>query len=446
MSEPDRSMEMKNVAEQTLARARKSGAQAAAVNAYRQRGVDLDWRDGKLEKVTEAVSKKLDVELFVDGRYALVSTSDLRPAALDKFIADAVTLTRALAPDPNRVLPDPELYAGQSTADLEIDDPRHPTITPEARQDIVRAIEAAARASDGKEHILSTNARYGDALTELVRVASNGFSGAQRDTNFYSSCNVSVQDPDGRKPEFGWYSSARFLDELDPTARVGERATRGAVGRIGSKKGKSAVMPVVVDNRAGGRLVGFLLAATMGRQVQQKQSFLDGKMGQAIGATRLHVSDNPLRRRGLASTRFDSEGMTARPRPIFDGGKLRTYFLGTYYARKLKLAPTTQRWTNLEWQLGEHSQAELIAQAKSGVYITSFLGGNSNSTTGDFSLGFQGYAIRDGKLAESLSEMNLSGNHLEFWKRLAALGNDPFESSSMRTPTLLFDGAQVAGV
>jgi PmbA protein len=438
--------EIKLVAEQTIARAKKAGAQAAAVNAMRQRGVDLDWRDGKLEKVTEAVSKKLEVELFVDGRYAQVSTSDLRPAALDKFINDAVALTRTLAPDPDRALPDPELYAGQSSADLQIDDPRHPEITPEARQDIVRAIEAAARATDGKEHILSTDARYGDSASDLVRVASNGFVGAQRDTYFYCSADVSVQDPDGRKPEFGWFSQARHLDELDAPAKVGERATRGAVGRIGSKKGKSAVMPVVIDNRAGGRLVGFLLQAAMGRRVQQKQSFLDGKVGQPIGAARLQVIDNPLRPRGLASTRFDQEGMTAKARPIFDGGKLRTLFLDTYYARKLKLAPTTMRWSNLEWQGGVHSQAELIAQAKSGVFITSFLGGNSNSTTGDFSLGFQGYAIRDGKLAESLSEMNLSGNHLETWKRLAALGNDPFESSAMRTPTLVFEGVQVAGV
>ena len=40
---------------------------------------------------------------------------------------------------------------------------------------------------------------------------------------------------------------------------------------------------------------------------------------------------------------------------------------------------------------------------------------------------------------------SLSGNHLELWKHLAAVGNDPFVASSMRTPTLVFDGVQVAG-
>ena len=42
--------------------------------------------------------------------------------------------------------------------------------------------------------------------------------------------------------------------------------------------------------------------------------------------------------------------------------------------------------------------------------------------------------------------MNLSGNHLEFWKKLVAVGNDPFPYSAMRTPTLVFENVSVAGV
>lgn len=41
--------------------------------------------------------------------------------------------------------------------------------------------------------------------------------------------------------------------------------------------------------------------------------------------------------------------------------------------------------------------------------------------------------------------MNLAGNHLEFWKRLIELGNDPFLSSSNRRPSLRFDKVQFSG-
>jgi PmbA protein len=77
--------------------------------------------------------------------------------------------------------------------------------------------------------------------------------------------------------------------------------------------------------------------------------------------------------------------------------------------------------------------------------VTGFLGGNSNSTTGDFSLGVRGFAVRQGQIAEPIGEMNVSGNHLALWKQLAAVGDDPYPYSTLRTPTLVFEGVQLAG-
>ncbi len=57
----------------------------------------------------------------------------------------------------------------------------------------------------------------------------------------------------------------------------------------------------------------------------------------------------------------------------------------------------------------------------------------------------RGFRIRGGKIAEPVGEMNVSGNQVELWKRLAAVGNDPYRYSSMRTPTLVFEGVQFAG-
>ena len=102
--------------------------------------------------------------------------------------------------------------------------------------------------------------------------------------------------------------------------------------------------------------------------------------------------------------------------------------------------------SNLSWQLGAKSQQQLLADVKDGLLITGFIGGNANAGTGDFSLGFVGFHVRNGAIAEPVSEMNLSGNNLEFWKKLKAVGNDPFAYCSLRTPTLVFEGVSVAGV
>ncbi len=78
--------------------------------------------------------------------------------------------------------------------------------------------------------------------------------------------------------------------------------------------------------------------------------------------------------------------------------------------------------------------------------VTGFLGGNSNPTTGDYSYGIKGFRIRGGQRAEPVGEMNIAGNLGDLLKKLAAVGNDPWPYSSLRTPTLVFEGIQFAGV
>src|SRR5512141_2350126 len=101
-----------DIARRAAELALRHGAAEAAAGAYRARHVEVSWRDGKLEKVTEATTRGLGLDLYVGGRYASVSTSDLRPEALERFVADAVALARTLSPDPHRRLPEPAQYAG----------------------------------------------------------------------------------------------------------------------------------------------------------------------------------------------------------------------------------------------------------------------------------------------------------------------------------------------
>jgi predicted Zn-dependent protease len=42
--------------------------------------------------------------------------------------------------------------------------------------------------------------------------------------------------------------------------------------------------------------------------------------------------------------------------------------------------------------------------------------------------------------------MNISGNILDFWKQLDETGNDPYQYSSIQSPTLRFRDVQLSGV
>jgi PmbA protein len=396
--------------------------------------------------VSEATTRALGLELYVDGRYASVATSDLRPEAVTRFIEDAISMTRALTPDPYRQLPDPALYQGQSDIDLEMEDPSYGTLDAQRRRALAEAAEVGARSVKGAEAILSVTTSFGDSQAEGWRIHSNGFEGSRRATDFWLGAEVSVKDPDGRRPEDWDAGGGRHLSALPAPEAVGRGAAERALSRIGSKKGDSAVVTMAVESRAASRLVGFLLGPLTASALQQRRSYLDGKLGQPIASAVLDLADDPLVPRGLGSRRFDGEGLAAKRLPLFEGGVLRNYYVDTYYGRKLGMAPTTRGMSNLDWRYGTESLEALLARIGEGIFVTGFLGGNSNGTTGDFSLGAQGFRIRGGKLAEPLGEMNVSGNHLELWPRLQAIGNDPYPYSASRTPALVFENVQFAGL
>ncbi len=423
----------------------KKGASEAAAGGWQARHVEVAWRDGKIEKVSEATTRGLGLDLYVEGRYASVSTSDLRTEALDRFIEDSVALARNLAPDPHRRLPEPALYAGQAQLDLELEDPSHGRLDSAARRRIAEELEVAARAVPGAERILSVTTGVSDTRAESALVHTNGFEGTKRGTDFWISAEVTVRDDDGRRPEESAASGGRFRAELEAPADVGRRAGERALARLGTVKGGSAVMAMAVDARSAGRIVASILGPLGAASIQQKRSFLEGKIGAAIGSPLLDVKDDPLVVRGLGSRLYDGEGIAARPFRVFEGGVVRTYYIDTYYGRKLGIPPTTARTSNLTWKLGSRSQEDLLRDLGEGILVTGFLGGNSNGTTGDFSLGVRGFRVRGGRLAEPVGEMNVSGNHLELWHRLVAVGDDPYRYSAMRTPTLVFDGVQFAG-
>jgi PmbA protein len=438
--------DMMDIAWRCVKTALAKGAHEAGARVGRNRDVTVEWRDGRVDRINEATRRGVQLKLYVDGRYSVASSSDLRPEALERFIADSVANTRVLAVDPNRALPDPELYAGQAKKDLQLVDPRYDSVTPEKRREVASAAEAAARGVEGAERILSVTSAFNDTRSEAVRVHSNGFEGEEETTTFAAWTEVAVKDDDDRRPSDYAYGLVRHLDALPAAAAIGQEATKRALARVGSTKVESARYTMVLDARAAQRLVGAFAGALSGAALQQKRSFLEGKVGAEVASPLVDVVDNPLVARGLGSRLFDGEGIAARPLPLLEKGVLRNFYIDTYYGKKLKMAPTTGGSSNLQWAQGTRSQEQLLADVGDAILVTGFLGGNSNDTTGDFSFGVQGFHVKGGQVAEPINEMNISGNHLEIWKRVAAVGNDPYPYSSLYTPTLVFEGVEFAGL
>ena len=121
------------------------------------------------------------------------------------------------------------------------------------------------------------------------------------------------------------------------------------------------------------------------------------------------------------------------------------FFVDTYYGRKLGWEPTTGSATNVLFDYGDYDLDGVLNAVGEGIYVNSWLGGNADMTTGDYSFGVRGHVIRDGVLAEPISEMNVTGNYADLLQRLTMLGNDPVPWASFRCPTLVFEDIHFSG-
>lgn len=422
----------------------KHGADDSSVTISKQRNVEIQHRDGKLEKIQESTSNSLDINIYANNRYTGHSTCDLKKISLEKFIREAVAMTKYLSEDKYRKLPDPELYKGVKDIDLQIVDPAYSSLSSEKRIEIAREIEETAHAVSDK--VISATAGCGDSFTESVQVHSNGFMGERISTSFYAGAEATVEGAEGKRPEDWYYASCRHFNQLPSAEFLGTQAGERAMKKIGQEKVESAKIIMLVENRAASRLFYAMRAPLSGRALQQKASFLEGKLNQKIASEKLTIIDDPFIKKALGSRLFDGEGIAAKVMPVIEKGVLKNYFIDTYYGRKLEMSPTTGSASNTIFELGSQSMEEMVKQIGKGILITSFLGGNSNSTTGDFSFGIQGFLIENGQIVKPVNEMNISGNLAEFWNMLVAVGNDPYPYSSMQMPSLMFDGIQFSGI
>jgi len=446
--------ELKNIAGQVLDLAKGAGAEAAAVKASHSRFTDVALRDGAPDKASASTRQGLSLRLFLKGRYAVHVTSDLRPQALKDFVSGAAALTMALEPDPQRGLPDPARYPTGPPPELDLFDPELSRATAEQWASLASHMEAeAARAAEkaGPPSVSVAGGAYGETAWGYL-ADSAGFSGELLETGCFAGCSVVFMDPrqDGKRRTGWWWEGGRELAPLLEEARLGSmaaEAVRRGLSELGAKPGPSGQFPLVVENQAARQLVGHLLSALSGQTVHNQRSYLAGRLGENVASPLLTLRDEPLIKGGMGSRWFDAEGAASRPRALIEKGALQDYYLNTYYARKLGLKPGAGSVSNVVLEpSGGQDFARMIAGLERGLAVTGFLGGNFNSTTGDFSLGVKGLWMEDGEPAHAVEGMNLAGNALDLWRSLLAVGNDPYPFASVRAPSLHFAETRLSGV
>lgn len=438
------SKEMMNLCEFVLKTAKDAGADDCRVSFSKRRFVEVQYRERKPENVKEATTQGMGVDIYVNGRYSSQSTADLRKDTVKTFVVNVIKAAKLLEKDPYRSLPDPKYYKGRKDIDLQLFDPDYKKVTPELRHTMASELEESCLEAGGDRVISVTSEVYDDFREETI-LTSNGFLGETQSTVCSAFAEMTAQDEGDRRPNGYHYAVGRSLLKMPPCEDIGKKAAARTLELMGAKKIATETVPIIIENRNVGRVLNGLISAMDGWALQQKRSFLLDKKGEKIGSDLFTLIDNPFIVGGLGSRLYDGDGFATKKRVMVDNGVLNEYFIDWYRSRKLGVEPTTGGTSNLILPPGKRSVKQIMKDLGRGFLINGFIGGNSNSNTGDFSVGITGTLFENGELTQAVAEMNIADNHLKFWDKLAEVANDPWPYSSWQMPSLVFSDVVVSG-
>ena len=436
------SQEYKELADWAMKFALSKGCSDARVSVYSSTSNSFEYRDTQLDKLEQSAESGMNIQLFVDGRYASYSTNRLNKKELERYISNGIDATRFLAKDEFRRLPQPTLYYKGDGKGLDTYDSGTDNVSVDDKLALIKS--TAAEVYDTDPRLISINAGYDDGASGSYMVASNGFGSESETTYFSIFASTAMRGVGDARPSSYWYDSSIFWDKLKKKD-IGKTAYERTVRKLGQEKIASGVYPMLIDNTAGGNLISPIISALYGNSIQQKNSFLIGKIGESIASEKFTLIDNPHIPQARGARWFDGEGVATRKRTVIDKGVLRTYYIDTYSGAKLDMEPTVQSPSILTCELGNQNFGQLLASMEKGIWVTGFNGGNSNSTTGDFSFGIEGFLVENGKPVKPVNEMNITGNIITLWKNIIKIGNDPLLISSLRIPSIMFDAVSFSG-
>ena len=285
--------------------------------------------------------------------------------------------------------------------------------------------------------IQTSNIGYSDSRKRTIFLSSSG-SYIEQERADINLRVAAVAARDGDIQQAGLSMGSR--GDLAPVRQLHqevERLSRQAVELLSAPKARGGEYTVVLDPVLAGVFVheafGHLSESDFIYENDRLRELM--ALGKQFGSRELNIVDTATLPGLRGSYKYDDEGVPAAKTYLIREGKLVGRLHSRETAAKLKEKPTGNarainhryppivRMSNTFIEPGAVSFEDMIGDIKEGIYAKNWYGGTTSMEMFTFSAG-EAYMIRNGKIAEALRPVVLTGNVFDTLKNIDAIGND----------------------
>ena len=415
--------------QETIAR-HKARADYLEIRLEQSEHTSVAYRGDRLEGVDRGFSLAGGIRACTRGGWSFVTFAGLEE--LDRRTAEAVSQANLVGSETTQLA---EAEAIEDTVAVDLQrDPRGVSLT-EKQQLIARYNQMLL---DFNPQVRTTASSYSDRFRTTYFANSSGSSIVQERLDVSGRFGAIARDEKGvvRQGFESLRSRCDYGALQNAETRILSAAER-AVAQLDAQPARGGQYTVVLDPYLAGVFIheafGHLSEADSLYENPAMQAVLQKDKLVAIEA--LNVTDDATLP-GLPGTlKYDDEGVPAGRTDLIRNGRLCQRLHNRETAGKMGDRPTGNaralnathppivRMTNTAIEAGDRTFEEIIADIDDGIYAVRMLGGQTNGEMFTFAAA-EGYRIRNGRIAEPISDVTLSGNVFQTLKDIEAIGSD----------------------
>ena len=401
-----------------------------AVRLETSQGCEIRLRGDVPEALSEGVSIGGQVRACDRGGWGFASFNRL--SDLPQRLEDAIAAARLVGDGITQLAPI-EIVQATCTLPLTGTDPRQISLA-----DKKALCHHYSEVLQGQyPEIASTVVRYEDSYQQVLIATSEGTLIEQNWTDLEMRFSATARR--GHRVQTGreTVGSRRAYEDVLGLEEKVKAAGDRAVSSLSLPSAKGGIYTVVIDPILSGLFVheafGHLSEADM---IYENPELLETmSLGRRFGPKTLQIFDGAAPEGHRGSYLYDDEGTPATTTQLIKDGVLTGRLHSRETAGELGEAPTGNarclnyhysplvRMTNTWIERGETPVADLFADIDEGVYARNWLGGQTNGELFTFTAG-EAWMIRQGKIAEPVQDVTLSGNVFSTLANIEAIGDD----------------------